>query len=162
MCIRPALLSSLLLFSVGAAADAILPMPASPLYVKECGGCHTAYAPTYLPAASWRKLMTELERHFGDDASLTTEERDVIASQLQALAMDTPQGHPEIAARNGRQWAGSLPTRITTSPYFHFKHDEVPSSIWRRPQIASKSNCVACHPRADIGRYPEAEIRIPK
>ena len=161
---RSLTLSFLLLASVDAGADsgAILAMPASPLYVSECGSCHTAYAPGYLPARSWQKLMAELNHHFGDDASLKDADRDLLLRQLQGLAMDTPNGNRAIAARNGGQWAAATPVRISTSPFFRFMHDEVPNSIWQRPQIASKANCGACHPRADEGRYPEAEIRIPK
>jgi hypothetical protein len=161
---RNALLALLLLANPLAQADgsAILPMPDSPLYVRECGSCHTAYAPGYLPARSWEKLMAELGHHFGEDASLPDETRQVLSRELQALAMDTPYANPGIAARNGGAWAASLPLRISTSPFFRYMHDEVPESIWGRPQIARKSNCGACHTRAELGRYPEAEIRIPK
>lgn len=142
--------------------SAIMAMPASPLYVRECGSCHTAYAPGYLPARSWRKLMAELDRHFGDDASLNEADRALLLGQLQALALDTPHANPVVAARNGRQWAAGIPLRISASPFFRYLHDEVPDSIWQRPGILSKANCGACHPRADEGRYLEAEIRIPK
>jgi hypothetical protein len=140
----------------------IVPMPASPLYVSECGACHTAYAPTYLPARSWHQLMAELDHHFGEDASLGNGERDLLESQLRALALDSPHADPGIAARNGAAWMASSPQRISTSPFFHYLHDEVPNSIWQRPAIVSKANCVACHPRASEGRYLEPEIRIPK
>ncbi len=153
----------LLLFSTAAfAGETVLPMPASPLYLSECGACHTAYAPTYLPARSWQALMNGLSRHFGDDASLKAETRELLSAQLQALAMDGPYANPAIAGRNGGAWADTTPLRITTSPFFRYLHDEVPDSIWRRPKIASPSNCIACHILADQGRYPESEIRIPK
>ena len=145
-----------------AESEAILPMPATPLYLSECGSCHTAYAPAYLPASSWRRLMSELDRHFGDDASLNQADRELIAGQLQAMAMDSSRANRGIAARNGSQWAAESPLRISTSPFFRYMHDEVPNSIWQRPKIASKANCGACHSGADAGRYPEAEIQIPK
>ncbi len=155
----------LLLLAAGSAVadnSMILPMPASPLYVSECGACHTAYAPGYLPVRSWSLLMADLGNHFGTDASLQERDRDLLLPQLQALALDTPQAHRTIASRNGNAWAASAPLRISTSPFFSFMHDEVPSSFWRRPRIGSKANCGACHTRADDGRYPEAEISIPK
>ena len=155
----------LLLLAVGSAAadyGTVLPMPASPLYVSECGACHTAYAPGYLPARSWKQLMTDLGNHFGTDASLKEVDRDLLLTQLQALALDSPQAHRVIAGRNGGAWAAGTPLRISDSPFFSFMHDEVPSSFWRRPRIGSKANCGACHTRADEGRYPEAEISIPK
>ncbi len=153
-----------LLAANSAAADygTVMPMPASPLYVGECGACHTAYAPGYLPARSWNQLMADLGNHFGTDASLNQADRDLLAAQLQALALDSPQANRVIAGRNGGAWAASIPLRISTSPFFSFMHDEVPTSFWRRPKIGSKANCGACHTRADAGRYPEAEISIPK
>lgn len=160
MAARPALLSLLLLASVEAGAT--LPMPATGLYVAECGGCHTAYAPGYLPAASWQRLMDGLSNHFGEDASLKAETRETLTRQLRALAMDGANAVPAIAARNGSGWAAAAPERITTSPFFHYMHDEIPSSFWLRPKIGKKSNCAACHPNADKGRYSEAEIYIPK
>lgn len=140
----------------------VLPMPESRLYVRECGSCHTAYAPTYLPARSWRRLMAELERHFGEDASLPGADRDLLSAQLEALAADTPQAAPSVARHNGRVPAASTPLRITEMPFFGFMHDEVPASIWKRPKVGSKANCVACHGRADEGRYFERELLIPK
>lgn len=137
-------------------------MPASGLYVKECGSCHTAYSPTYLPARSWRRLMLELERHFGEDASLPAPDRDLLLAQLESLAGDSPKAVQAIAQRNARVPASETPLRVTAMPFFAFMHDEVPGHIWQRPKVGSKSNCVACHPRADEGRYFEREIQIPK
>jgi hypothetical protein len=142
--------------------NVVLPMPESPLYVQECGSCHTAYAPTYLPARSWRKLMQELDRHFGEDVSLAPAHRDLLLAQLEALAGDGPRGVPAIAGRNASVSAAQAPLRITEMPFFGFMHDEVPRSVWGRKQIGSKANCVACHGQADEGRYFEREIRIPK
>jgi hypothetical protein len=140
----------------------VLPMPASGLYVSECGSCHTAYAPTYLPARSWRKLMQNLNRHFGEDASLAKAESDLLLAQLESLAGDGPRAVQAIAYRNARVPLSETPLRVTEMPFFAYMHDEVPNSIWQRSKVGSKSNCIACHPRADEGRYFEREILIPK
>jgi hypothetical protein len=140
----------------------ILPMPQTELYVSECGSCHTAYAPTYLPARSWRKLMADLKHHFGEDASLPEAQRDLIAAQLEALAADSPRAVASIATRNRWVPTSYTPLRVTEMPFFVYWHAEVPASIWQRPQVGSKSNCVACHPRADEGSYFERELVIPK
>lgn len=159
------LFAALALLAGGAQAgqvNEVLPMPASRLYVQECGSCHTAYSPTYLPARSWRKLMQDLGRHFGEDAGLPAAERDLLLAQLESLAGDSPGAVPAIAQRNARVPAAETPLRVTAMPFFAYMHDEVPDHIWQRPKVGSKSNCVACHPRADEGRYFEREIRIPK
>lgn len=142
--------------------NGVLPMPGSPLYVQECGSCHTAYAPVYLPARSWRKLMQELDRHFGEDVSLAPGDRDLLQTQLEALAGDGPRGVPAISGRNAGVPFTQVPVRITEMPFFGYMHDEVPRSVWGRKLIGSKANCVACHGRADEGSYFEREIRIPK
>lgn len=140
----------------------VLPMPSSRLYVEECGSCHTAYAPTYLPARAWRKLMLELDRHFGEDASLAKADRDLLLEQLEQLAGDGPRAVQAIAYRNVRAASSAPLLRVTEMPFFGYMHDEVPPSIWRRAKVGSRSNCIACHPRADEGRYFEREIVIPK
>lgn len=140
----------------------VLPMPSSRLYVQECGSCHTAYAPTFLTARAWRKLMLELDRHFGEDASLAKADRDLLLEQLEQLAGDGPRAVQAIAHRNLRAASAEPILRITDMPFFGYMHDEVPPSIWRRTKVGNRSNCIACHPRANEGRYFEREIVIPK
>lgn len=143
-------------------SEAVFPMPPGPLYVKECGSCHTAYAPGLLPARSWQKMMNELDNHFGEDASLDEPERLAILRMLIDYAADNPNANMlmrRIAASIPR---GEQPQRITATRLFTYQHDEVPAHIWKRPKIGSKANCGACHTRANEGRYPEREVRIPK
>lgn len=158
---RALLMSASFLASLAVQADSsfgLMPMPATPKYVAECGACHTAYAPGYLPARSWKKLMGELGNHFGDDASLDPASRDALSAELQALALDSPYANRAVAAKGG---VGES-QRLTTTPFFRFMHDEVPASFWRRVKVGSKANCGACHTKADQGRFFQSEIEIPK
>lgn len=142
--------------------DAVFPMPADPAYVEECGGCHTAYAPGLLPARSWNRMMSELDRHFGEDASLDPATRARLGAALAGLAADAPRATllmRRIATGVPPQEA---PQRISETVFFRYMHDEVPASIWRRQGIGNPANCGACHVKADAGRYPEWEVRIPK
>jgi cytochrome c553 len=141
--------------------EAIFPMPAGKAYVSECGSCHTAYAPGLLPARSWRKLMGDLSKHFGEDASLDEPQQLEILKNLELLAADGSQANMRMRRINGAISAGALPQRITETGYFKYMHDEVPAYIWKRKKIGSLANCVACHTRASEGRYGEREIRIP-
>lgn len=143
--------------SARAGMDAALAMPENARYVGECGACHAAYAPAFLPRHAWRVLMAGLGDHFGTDAGLDPAVGERLLAELLVLAADTPAADPFIARH-----PASDSLRISTSAFFRYMHDEVPAAVWRRPKIASNANCGACHPRADEGRYFEREIRIPK
>lgn len=142
--------------------DANFPMPPDPLYVSECGSCHTAYAPGLLPARSWRRMMDELEHHFGSDAALPEPQRLAILNALVDHAADAAVATPLMRRIAGSIHPGAAPQHIVETPFFKYMHDEVPQSFWRRPRIKNPANCGACHPRADEGRYGEREVRIPK
>lgn len=141
--------------------NTLFPMPADKLYVEECGACHTAYAPGFLPARSWVRMMRELDSHFGDDASLDEPQRLAIQRQLTDLAADSRNGTLLMRRIAGSIPANAAPQRITEGWFFKFMHDEVPASFWQRKKVGSKANCIACHPRANEGSYPEREVRIP-
>lgn len=142
--------------------DAAFPMPPGKLYLNECGSCHTAYAPGLLPARSWKKMLSELDNHFGEDASLDDSQLVEIDKVMMPLAADT-QAATMLMRRIASGIApGQAPQRISGSPYFKFMHDEVPASFWKRAKIGSPANCGACHTRANEGRYFEREVSIPK
>lgn len=168
------MLRSLLLLALGvglmaawigtgrADGDAAFPMPAGKLYLDECGSCHTAYAPGLLPARSWKKMLTELDTHFGEDASLDDAQVAALSQAILPLAADT-QAATMLMRRIASGIAPSAaPQRISGSPYFKYMHDEVPASFWKRPKIGSPANCAACHTRTNEGRYFEREVSIPK
>ncbi len=142
--------------------DAIFPMPAGKIYVNECGSCHTAFAPGLLPARSWRKMMGDLGSHFGEDASLDEPQHLAIQKDLEVLAADGTQANMRIRRINGAIPAGAAPQRISETGYFKYMHDEVPKHIWQRKKIGTPGNCIACHTRANEGRYGEREVRIPQ
>lgn len=141
---RPRLLAVVVLVSIvssTAAADDLerVPPVTHPLTLKECGECHMAFQPALLPKESWERIMAGLKDHFGDDASLPADRSASIRAYLTSNAGDS--GLPTI-------------TRITEQPWFARKH-RYPPQVWQRPDITSKSNCLACHPRAERGIYDD-------
>ncbi|MDH4053292.1 MAG: diheme cytochrome c [Rubrivivax sp.] len=148
-----ALLASVGLHQAGRADDGpslprVAPLPS---YQQECAACHLAYPPALLPAASWQRLMSNLSRHFGTDASLDAATSHEISAWLAANAGST------------RRVRDSPPLdRITTSAWFTHAHDEVPKAVWKRPAVKSASNCAACHTRTDQGEFNEHDVRIPR
>lgn len=142
--------------------NALQPMPKQKLYVQECGSCHTAYAPGFLPARSWVKMMAELENHFGEDAALEDPQRLAIQRELTDLAADSRGATVLMRRIAGSIPAGAAPQRISETWFFGYMHDEVPGHFWKRKKVGTKANCIACHPRANEGSYPEREVRIPQ
>ena len=138
-----------------------LPAVDNALWRQECGSCHTAYHPAFLPERSWRKMMADLERHFGENAGLDAAATKQIADFLAANAADRG------GARRGRKVATSIPNaqaplRISETPWFVRKHNEVAAEVWKRKSVGSAANCAACHPGADKGRFDEHDIRVPR
>ena len=126
-------------------------VPLLPLYQQECSACHTAYPPGLLPTASWQRLMANLPRHFGTDASLEPAAARDIGAWLSAHA--------------GTYRGGNTPPpgdRITQQPWFVREHREVSAASWKLPAVKSAANCAACHRQADQGDFNEHSVRIPR
>ena len=138
-----------------ALADERLPPIANDAVKKECGACHMAFQPQFLPQRSWRKMMDGLSDHIGEDASLPEATRLEIAAYLEANAGDVS------GSREGRKFVKSIaadqsPMRITEVPRWVREHKgEVRESAWTDPRVRSKANCVACHRGAEAGWYDD-------
>jgi hypothetical protein len=120
-------------------------------YQQECAACHTAYPPGMLPAVSWQRITSNLPHHFGADASLDPAAAKEISAWLAANAGTYKR-------------AGAEPPldRITLSPWFVRKHNEVSAATWKLPAVKSAANCSACHSRSDQGDFNEHNVRIPR
>jgi diheme cytochrome c len=134
-----------------AAAEGRLDAPANERWKTECGSCHIAYPPGLLPAQSWSRLMSGLERHFGTDAGVDPAAAAEIGAYLERYS---------ASGKRARGAAGSL--RITESAWFLREHDELSPAVWRRPAVKSAANCAACHTAAEQGDFRERSIRIPR
>jgi len=157
--LKPLLLAALVATSLGAQAryngeDRGRPVMPSEINAKmqtECSGCHMAFPPGLLPAASWKKVMSGLDKHFGVDASLSPADTTEISNYMQK--------------HGSNRWsANTAPLRITESDWFKSKHlsGEISPAVWKRESVKSSSNCSACHQAADKGDFNEHNIRIPK
>ncbi len=135
-----------------AQADGV-PMPRTtlPAYALECGSCHMAFPPGLLPAASWQRIMTGLDRHYGTDASMDPAATRQVGVWLQANAGTYKRVREEPPK-----------DRITLSNWFMRKHREVAPDVFRRPGIKTPANCTACHGGAAQGDFSEHAVRIPK
>ena len=138
-------LSAALLAPLAAAADEdSVPPVTDPLVKKECGECHMAFQPSFLTAASWRKIMVTLDNHFGEDASLDVRTRDKVASYLIANA------------GRGRVDRANPPLRITKLSWFRSEHREGEvKRLRKRRDVKTLADCAACHRGADRGYFED-------
>ena len=133
----------------------------NPAYKEECGSCHLAYPPGLLPARSWRKVMLELESHFGDNAELDAETHQSITEFLLTNSADKSE------YRRSKKFSRSInyndaPVRISETPYFKHEHDEIPARlVTTNSKVNSFSQCDACHAKAEQGSFNEHDVRIP-
>jgi diheme cytochrome c len=125
--------------------------PLLPTYAQECAACHIAFPPRMLPAESWHRLLSNLPRHFGADASLEPATVKELATWLAASA-----------GTDRRVREAPPEDRITKSAWFVRKHGDVAAGVWRRPAVKSAANCNACHTQAAEGDFNEHTVRIPR
>ncbi|GAB3356061.1 MULTISPECIES: diheme cytochrome c [Giesbergeria] len=128
------------------AASAMLPA-----YQQECAACHMAYPPGLLPAPSWGRIMQGLDRHYGTDASLDPATVRQISAWLQGNAGTYKRVREEPPQ-----------DRLTQSAWFERKHSDIQPTVWKRPSVGSRANCMACHTRADRGDFDDDNVRIPQ
>lgn len=130
---------------VGSAGSATR-QEAAQMTLDECSACHMAYHPSFLPQRSWRKIMRTLDNHFGEDATLDEQTRQVIEDFLVANA-----------PRNVRRVASSeTPLRISELPWFTHEHGRrLRNRAKNDPNIGSISNCQGCHRNAQAGYFDD-------
>lgn len=145
------LLAGMVLLAHEAVASGKLATPPNAPWKAECGSCHIAYPPPLLPADGWKRLMSQLDKHFGTDASLDPAAAAEIGAYLERYSG---------SGRRTQATLGNL--RITETAWFMHEHDEVPSAAWKYPAVKSAANCAACHTTAEQGDFRKRNIRIPR
>lgn len=131
------------------------------VYRENCGACHPAYAPELLPSASWDKIMSKPDDHFGESVDLDAQSKNTILGYLKANSAE------RSGSKKGSKIMGSLggrtPIRITEIPYIQDKHRKISPAVFKRPSIGSLSRCSACHAGADKGAgFNKHSVTIPK
>lgn len=171
---RTLLIAALLTTATAAVAGEHAYGPYPAFYVEECASCHIAYPPQLLTAPGWERVLAQLDKHYGTDASIDAKRRVTIADFLRRNASTRPRhdGHAPTEAS----------ARITRTPWFVREHGTTPPPApaatpraapgvaalpaARTPQSAavaggSFANCAACHTDAAKGDYAERGIKLP-
>ncbi|MGB3749932.1 MAG: diheme cytochrome c [Arcobacteraceae bacterium] len=131
------------------------------LYIKECGSCHFDFQPGLLPEKSWKRMMGDLENHFGTDATLAQEDHDTLVSYLNRNSSDKAMQYKRSRKMTQSISTYETPLKITEVPYFIKKHRKLPKRFIMQKEVKTLSNCMACHTTANKGIYSERAIKIP-
>ena len=156
-------LSSLVLIGIGTGLSSLpakgyAPIHYPDVYKTECADCHSIYHPSLRTAGAWRKMMSQLSDHYGEDASLPDADNQAITDFLtanNAEAFDT-----EASWRIGRQDTPSL--RMTDTGYWKRRHRKIENTAFNDPAVGSKANCAACHQDAATGLFADGKIHPPE
>lgn len=139
----------------------ILPKEKNMAYEQACASCHMLYAPSTLPADSWKKMMQGLNNHFGDNAEVDSAVREEVSAYLQRNAADKVENIYAQPMLNLLK-DGETPERISDTKYFKLLHDVVrPEMVSGNPDVKSVARCEVCHYEALDGRFNRFAVRIP-
>ncbi|MCF6344193.1 MAG: cytochrome b/b6 domain-containing protein [Devosiaceae bacterium] len=140
-------------------ASGFIAMPISQTYQSECSDCHIIYHPSLLPKNSWAIMMDDLSEHFGEDASLDDETRDIIANYLVRYSAENWDSE---AANNLLLVDKEKPIQITATAYWKLRHAKIDEEVFKSKPVRTAANCEACHSDAKTGRFADENISIPK
>lgn len=126
------------------------------LYQKECGSCHIAYAPYLLPKEVWGKMMSDLENHFGDDASVDEDTQKELTQFLEANS----QRDTFIASKLSKERKEYL--AFSQTQLFAKIHKKIPKQVFESREIKSKANCQSCHKDAKKGYFQKSRLDFSK
>jgi len=102
------------------------PLTDQELAKKECSDCHFFYDRQFLPAFSWKRIIDNLDDHFGDDATVDEPIRTRILSYMAG----------------GR--STDIPMRITKSRWWLQAHGANFEAFAAKSNV-KVGNCGACH-----------------
>ncbi len=116
---------------------------------EECSACHLAYPSAMLASASWTKLMTSLESHFGEDASLDHKSVSTITRYLTSNAADSTWTGNRFSRGQVNDW----PIRITETDFWLREHKNQTFIEPTNSETINQSDCAACHEGAAKGDF---------
>jgi hypothetical protein len=132
----------------------------SPAYEKECGSCHFAYQPAWLPERSWRAIMGSLDRHFDSKVAIPDRTRDGLLAHLVANSADRLKSLRSVQVLASIREADT-PRAVTQVPYVSGIHGGFLDPAFRgQPRVESLVNCNACHARAASGAYSSVQYVV--
>ena len=96
--------------------------------------------------------MSGLDDHFGEVATLDAAVVADITTYLVANAADAGGKKSRLLRRLDDT---VTPLRITEMSWWIRSHNELSEKSFKRANVGSKANCIACHTTANKGEYYE-------
>lgn len=130
------------------------------IYEKECGSCHFAYPAGLLPSSSWNKMMSNLDKHFGDDATVDEETFQTLVSYLNENSAEKSMQYKR-SRKIVENLNGNIPDSISKMPYMKKKHEDIKEHLITQKEVKGMFNCTACHQNAKKGIFSDDDVNIP-
>lgn len=131
-----------------------------PVYYSNCtDDCHKIYPPFLLPEKSWKRIIDDMDNHFGEEIT----EANISLSQQASIREFLYENSAEHSAREAAvkimKSLGDLrPKAITKTAYWREVHKNIPRSAYKDKKIKDKSNCWNCHKDFEEGVLSDMNI----
>jgi cytochrome b len=126
----------------------------------KCGGeCHKTYPPFFLPEKSWKRIIDDMDNHFGEEiteANISKSQQASIREFLYEHAADHSTKEPAVKVM--KSLGKRRPKAITKTPYWRETHKNIPRSAYKDKKIKDKSNCWNCHKDMEYGNFDDMNI----
>lgn len=130
------------------------------LFVSECASCHILYPPNILPQKSWVAMMSDLENHFGDDASLSEKDNQEILTYLVNNSAENSTKEVSIKIlQYAQKHSDKEILAFSQTGFWKDTHLSIPENVFRQDTIKNKSNCKACHIDIEEGLIEDDKIK---
>ena len=117
----------------------------APAELKQCGECHMVFNSRMLPSRSWAAILSTMDDHFGEDATIPKKDLDVIRDFLTSHAADSPDATFREKHFLSDLLPDSAPLRITATPWWNQVHADFNFDAVKHSAVKSPANCLACH-----------------
>jgi hypothetical protein len=117
----------------------------APPALKQCGECHMVFSSRMLPSRSWAAILSKMDDHFGEDATIPQKDLDEIRAFLTTHAADSPNATPRDRHFMSELLPDSTPLRITATPWWNQVHADFDFEGVKHSTVKSAANCLACH-----------------
>lgn len=101
--------------------------------------------------------MSDLENHFGDDASIDIETNKEILAFLVKNSAETSTMEASWNFLNSINNKDII--AISKTDFWKERHKEIPKNLFKNNQIKSEANCKACHSDIEKGLIEDENIK---